>query len=161
MRFIVFALTLLIITGCTMAQLAPASDRRVEIIQKTKATKTEAYNKALVYFGKRLGDSNHASKVADKEQGQIVIKANMPCNVFRQSLDPKEYFLAFDLDFQAKDNRVRLVFEDMRILDDHGQLFIFDYNQLVSAEQTQKAKSCLADVARGLASEINKTTEEW
>ena len=144
-----FALALaLLTTSC--ASLAPAEQRKTQWVETTTQTKATAYNRTLAYLSKNLGDSNHAVKMKDADSGQIIAHMNVTCNQFRQGGDPHDYNLAFNLDFQAKDNRVRMTFEDMTMLDKNGAAVGWAYNQITDAKKAEDAKVCLAPVKEGI-----------
>jgi hypothetical protein len=97
----------------------------------------------------------------DADSGQVVVKGNTACDTFRQTGDVNNYRLAFNLDFTAKDNRVRFVFEDLEILDSNGQSVQYAYNQIVDKGKAEQAKSCLAPVKDGFMKTINAGGTDW
>jgi hypothetical protein len=145
---------LILLAGC--ATLAPPEVRKVSYVEETKANKGETYQRALKLLAKKFGDSNSTIKVQDKEAGQIVAKGVVQCLVLRQAGDfLNDYNLGFTLDFEAKENKYRLLFEDLVILDATGKAFGYSYNQMTSAEQVEKVKPCLAPIRTELAAAIN------
>lgn len=145
--------------GC--ATLAPSEQRQTAFIENTTQTKATAYNRTLAYLGKNLGNSNFAIKMQDKDSGQIVTKMAIQCNHFRQGGDPKDYYLATNLDFQAKDNRIRLAFEDMVIHDETGKPVSWAYNQITDTKKAEEAKVCLEPVKAGILKAINGGNNNW
>ncbi len=143
-------------SGC--ATLAPVEDRKVEYIENTKAKKSEAYSAALAHFGKLFGNASAAIKISNAEAGQIVAKGVVECNVLRQFGEIYPHNLRFDLDFQAKDNRVRLAFENLVMTDHLGTEQGYAVRQLTDRAKVEQAKSCLEPIRAGLLKAIGGST---
>jgi hypothetical protein len=149
-------------TACATATLAPPQDRQVVFVEDSKAPKAEAYSRAHAYFAKTFTDANHAIKSRDEAAGQIVARGNVDCNVFRQTGDTNSYVATCTLDFQAKDNRVRIAFEDLKMLGEHGSEPSWGYLQIGSKEQAEKIRSCLEPVRAGIMKAVAGTgTGNW
>ena len=144
---------LLTLVAC--ASIAPAEDRKIQYVDNTKATKQEAYNRALAHLGKSFGDANQTIQVRSPEAGQIVAKGLVVCNVLRQFGDVNDYHLHFTFDFQSKDNRVRFLFEDLEMKGNSGRSLAFATNQLTDKEKVEKIKGCLEPMRAGVLGAIN------
>ena len=151
--------TMVILAGCGSVTLAPSNVRTVEFKHKTNLSKSEAYIKGLAYISKSFGDSNHAIKAKDKTSGMIVVKGNVDCSVFNQTGDPNSYNLHFVLTFQTKDNKVRLLFEDLFMSDNLGKPTTWSYLQLTDAKQVKKAEPCLYSVREGFLASFSKSSD--
>lgn len=143
MKNLILLLIPVLLSGCADAVMAPSADRKVEFIEPTKATQIDAYKKTVAFLAKNLGDSNRAVKMKDDAAFQIVSQVSVPCNIFRQTGDPNDYSLRSSLDFQAKDKRVRMAFEDLTIVNQSGKPFEYAYNQITTQAQAERAKECL------------------
>mgnify|MGYP001358319753 CR=1 FL=1 len=142
------------LSGC--ATLAPPEERQVQFIENVSASKAEAFSRALAYFGKAFGDAHKAIKVQNADAGQIVAKGNYPCSIFRQTGDFSNYSVHFDLDFQAKDKRIRLAFEDMRMVDGNSDPVAWDYGQIDSREKAARVgRECLVSLKSSLLKAID------
>lgn len=148
-------LCLFLLLSCSATTLAPNNIRTVKYQEKTSATKDQAYTSSLAYIAKNFGDSNHAIKAKDKDAGIIVLKGNINCNTLRQAGDPNDYSLKFNLSIKAKDSSYLLVFDDLQMLNDQGQMVRWDYNQIVDADKVSKVKPCLDPVRDGLMNELS------
>lgn len=132
------------------SNLLPANQRQSEEIVSTGMSKKEAYNSALVSIAKNFGNSEEVIKLKDKEAGTIVLKGNIPCNIFRQTGDINQYSLEFTLSIMLKDQKAKLFYEDMKMVSDTGSEISWAYNQLSSQEKVQKSKACLKPITKGL-----------
>lgn len=142
------------LVGC--ATLAPPEERQFQYIENVNATKAESYARALAYFGKAFGDARSAIKVQNAEAGQIVAKGNYECNIFRQFGDVATYSVHFDLDFQAKDKRIRLTFEDLQMFDSNNAPVAWEYAQIDSREKAARVgRECLGPLKGALVKAIN------
>ncbi len=156
---ILLGLTSLLVS-CAVGVLAPSEIRKKEYVVTTKAKKADAYSKALAHFAKTFGDANEAIKIKNEGAGQIVAKGNVPCRALPGD-GISEYNLWFDLDFQAKDNKVRFVFEDLIIK--------FGYNgspaptmfNIQKKEDVGKLDKCLKPIVDATMEAINGSAKEW
>lgn len=146
-----------VVSGC--ATNMPAEQRRVDFIDQTNATKQSNYNGALSYLAKNMGDSKAAIQVKDPEQGRIILKGNTSCNELRQFGDINEYTLHFNLDFLTKDKKVKMSFEDLKILGPNGLDPLWGNLQISSKENLQKIKPCLNRLRSNLLKAINSPDE--
>lgn len=151
-----FYLALIFLVSCSAATLAPNNVRTVKYQERTSVTKGQAYTSSLAYIAKNFGDSNHAIKVKDKDAGMIVTKGNIICNSLRQSGDPNDYSLRFNLSIKANDNTYHLIFDDLQMLNEQGLPVRWEYNQITDGEKVSKVKPCLEPIRSGL---INELTE--
>lgn len=147
--------SLALLISCSAATLAPNNVRTVKYQERTSVSKNEAYTSSLAYVAKNFGDSNHAIKAKDKDSGMIVLKGNINCNTLRQTGDPNDYSLKFNLTIKAIDNAYLLVFDDLQMLTEQGQMVRWNYNQIIDAEKVSKVKPCLDPVRDGLMNELN------
>ncbi len=92
----------------------PITDRKMERIIQTDLNKNLAYDRALTWFAKNLNNSNQAVQIRDKETSRIV--SNMQTECLGSSLNTafgQRSFVTFSIEFQAKDNRARIRFENI------------------------------------------------
>lgn len=148
-----------LVYGC--ASLPPKDQRTVQYTNETNANKSTAYNRALGHLAKNFKDANHAIKIQNKDDAEIIAKGNISCNIFRNFGDINEYNLQFDLDFQAKDKKVRLVFEDLMITGTDGRMPAFASSQITNAEKLEKAKECLEPIRNDLLKAIKGNSDNW
>jgi len=131
----------------------------------TTAKKADAYSKALAHLSKQFGDANSAIKVKNEASGQIVAKGAVLCNEL-----PGDYVsnfdLSFDLDFQAKDNKARLLFEDLLIKYSSSDKLLGSTNtnygrpapahmNIKNKEDVEKVGKCLQVIVDGVTKSIN------
>ncbi len=144
------------LSSCTTAQLLPTDQRQVAFVDQTSVKKAEAYKRALAYLSKTYKDANHAIKVRDESGGQIVADGNVECDAFKGgALDGAIYTLKFNLDFQAKDNKVRTSFENLEVTTPSGGGMIVNAGSQISGpEGLAKAKACVEPVRAALAKAV-------
>jgi hypothetical protein len=154
-------LLLLTLFACGSAQLAPSSDRIHSEVIKTKYSKTQNYSKAMTYFAQSYGNAKKAIISKDSNSGTIIADGNVTCNVFRQTGDINNYSLAYRMTFNSKNKKIRLKYEDLRIINNLGENVGWSYNQLTSKSDSEKAiKKCL----KPLISDIKKSitvSDNW
>lgn len=150
-----FTLPILAFVSVGCATIAPPDVRKASFVEKTSQTKSASFNRALAYLAKNMGDSNSAIKLKDPESARIVVKMNSPCNAIRPWGDfMNNYSASYTADFQAKDKRFRLNFEDVHILVD--QTGALAGTNISGAKEMDKVKSeCLSGVVASLKSAID------
>jgi hypothetical protein len=158
MKKLIMIITLLSLVSCA-STLLPVGQRKVSIVKKTSKPKGHNYSKAMSYFAKAFKDSSKVIKSKDKGAGQIILKGNTSCNIFRQAGDINNYSLMFTLTFDAKDKKVRFLFEDLFIASNIGEPVAWGYNQLSSAENVKKSKKCLANLVSGVVESISDKSD--
>lgn len=148
-------LPLLILVSCGSATLAPQNERVVKFSESVNADKNSIYTSVMAYLAKSLGDANAAIKMQDKEAGMIISRGNSTCNVFRQFGDPNDYNVRFNLTAKAENKSLKLIFEDLVIVDKNGAPFNFDYGQLTDTSKVEKVKECLLPIKSSILSSVN------
>lgn len=107
---------LFLITGLVLrcASLAPVEKRQIRNVIEVKGIKADvAYDRALVWFAKSLVNANWAVQIRDKANGRIVANMSLQCQGLTNALDSWAQNVSFTADFQAKDDRYRLTFEQI------------------------------------------------
>lgn len=118
MRFIRTLIVLLIaaLLAANCVTLAPPEQRKKEIIREASGSKQKLWEKAFVFLAKTYNDSNEALKYKDKEAGRIVGQISLSCNAVSQANvafgNPPS--IKANLDFTSKDNKYRLIFDDIQ-----------------------------------------------
>lgn len=84
--------------------------RKTEPVGKTNAPASGACARSLVELAKLYRDANSALEVRDEKNAQLVGKAH----ISHFSACFANIHVDFDLDFSAKDNRVRFEFDDIQ-----------------------------------------------
>lgn len=148
-------LPLLILVSCGSATLAPQNQRIVKFNEKASGNKSAIYTSVLGYLAKNLGDSNSAIKMQDKDSGMIITKMNIDCNVLRQFGDVNGYYVQTNLTSKSEDNSLKLIFEDLVMVDKLGTPFKYDYGQITDQTKVEKIKECLIPVKDSILNSIN------
>ncbi len=110
------AIYLFLIAAITLhcASLAPVEKRQVRNVIEVKGVKAgDAYDRALVWFAKSLVNANWAVQIRDKPNGRIVANMTLQCPELTNAMDSWAQNVSFTADFQAKDDRYRLTFEQI------------------------------------------------
>ncbi len=149
------AVILVGMSSCAGAKLGSPEMRQKAYIIETKHKKTKNYNKSLIYLSKSIGDSNSAIKAKDKDEGMVVMKGLVVCDVLKQ-LGAPSMNLEFSLTINSKDKKVRMLFEDLRMTGNGSQ---WDYATLNTKVKTDKALTCLSPVVEGLKKALNKSSD--
>ncbi len=152
---------LIILSACsTESYFAPVAERKAEFIDQTGVDKTTAYRRALAHLAKTFENTETALKVRDEASGQVVAQGYTTCNSLRSAVMFATTMNAkFVLDFQAKDQRSRLVFEDVQITMPDGS---FTWSgQIGSKEDMEKVKAeCLEPIHHGLINSIQDSKKD-
>ncbi|TGK04029.1 DUF4468 domain-containing protein [Leptospira semungkisensis] len=137
--------------------LSPKKEREVSFISETKIKKDEAYDRALIWFAKNLNNSNWAVQIKDKPNGRIVSNVKYQCNKMDSfgSIVGDVDYISFSLDVTTKDNKIRVIFEDVvyLIANRHGVESVegpSDRDELKYIEQ-----NCLNYIRRDLMNAVN------
>ena len=72
---------LIILSAC--AGYSVLESKPTVYVENTGVVKKDAYNKALAYLAKNLGNSNYAIRLKDPDSGKIITKMSVPCNEIR------------------------------------------------------------------------------
>mgnify|MGYP001562941971 CR=1 FL=1 len=139
----------------------PKEKRELTFVETTTASKSDAYNRVLSYLAKNLGDSNAAIKVKDQENGTIITQIILPCNDFRTFMDINPYTAEYNLEVNAKDKKVRLVYEAVA---KRGHNAVsgsaFNPQPITSDSEAQAAKKCATEHKAALLKEISVTASK-
>lgn len=144
-----------VLTACAGVPL-PQDQREVTFVEKTTATQAQAYQRAMTYLAKNLGDSNLAIKVKDEKAGTIVTQIAIDCSDLRTFMDLNRHVLWANLEFNAKDNKARMVFEafEDRVYNAVGGSFIATH-AISRPERVTNAKPCFdrqrAEILKAIA----------
>jgi hypothetical protein len=111
------------------------------------------------YLNGQFTDLSKVVNVKDRDTGIISLVANTQCNVFRQWGDVNDYSVKFKLTLEFKDNKAKIEFDDLRMVDKYGSDLAYKYNQLVSKEQVDKAKTCLDSFVAGLEKSMSEKSD--
>jgi hypothetical protein len=159
-HLILITLTTLL-SACSSGQLLPEQERKAEYIESIPGNKNELFNRALTYLSKKVTDSNHAIKLRDDSSAKIVAHLNTPCNAVRSALYIYELDADFNLDFQAKDSKVRVAFEDIVIIDRQSNHISY-MGQVDSKENFDKVVGeCIKPIYSDLLKSIKTTQASW
>lgn len=114
MKKTLYAISLaLSLIGCATTPL-PQEGREMKFVEETSLKQKDAYNLALGYLAKNLGDSNFAIKVRDPDSGTIITEIAFNCEELKGFMDLSRHTPVFNLEVGTKDNKVRFVFEALR-----------------------------------------------
>ncbi|MCB1194477.1 MAG: DUF4468 domain-containing protein [Leptospiraceae bacterium] len=153
--FITYIFIYFVLIGCK--SLGPKEIRHAEIIENTGVSASTAYSRANVFLAKVYGDSNSAIKVNDDKNKRIVGKMRI-LNCF------SNITVESDLDFQAKDKRVRIAFEDIQAFTVNMQTGqkAYEWGPSDSKDVEEIKEKCLIpNVVKPLLSSINKKEKSW
>jgi hypothetical protein len=163
MKKLFYTLPVLLFSLPALAELAPLKDRRVEYVEQTGVVKKEmAYKNTLSFLSKIFNNANAAIKLRDDKNSQIIAKGILPCNATRPGYMFIDFDLYFNFDFQAKDGRVRIVFEDltMKLADGSytyaGQIEGKEDVDSVKAECLDQFRSHIVDAIKN-----TKVEKDW
>lgn len=158
------ALGLFLFEGCVMAPLAKEA-REFSFVEQTTVKQKDAYNSALAYLAKNLGDSNFAIKVKDPEAGSIITDIALDCPQLKNSvLDPNRHTVLYNLEVQTKDNKIRFIYEAtvIRTFNGFGGRAMGE-DPVSSQGAADSAKTCAernkADILSAIAS--RGSNKEW
>jgi hypothetical protein len=150
-----------LVAGCASGLLAPDDVRQADFLEKTKVKSGTAYTQSLRWFDKNLRYEQGRSRTEDSTAGRMKMAASYECHVFRKPSDLKQYYLAFDLEYESIPGAVSLHFTDLRMEDAEGKLVEKPESQLRDANQVGAIQPCLKKMVAGLAKAVESTTLTW
>ena len=169
----------LMLTGCaTMTpESAPENLTQYErIIDIPNTSKKEIFEGSKQWFAKSFKNSNSVIKYENLETGSIIGKGNMPygCDMGTLAcalLDTDDYSkrtLEFTLKVDAKDNRARVIFEDLVRttpggLNSSGIRFPATTTNIRLQNEVTQVKEMLDTTINSLADDVKNTTSstDW
>jgi hypothetical protein len=158
MKIMLLSLFCISITSCGSTPLASPEIRQRSYIIESKNDKAKNYSIALAHLAKNVGDANHAIKVQDKAEGTIVMKGLVICNELKQ-LGAPDMNLEFNLTVNSKEQKVRMLFEDMEMTGPGSQ---WEYASLSSPERVEKVATCLTPFVEGLKKDLTGPSKaDW
>lgn len=108
MRYFFAAMTLFAM-GCAFAPL-PKEEREITYTEATTVNRSDAYRAVRAYLAKELVDGKNAMKVQDEQTSTIITRLGIDCPEL-STFPGNEHTLILNLEFNAKDNRARMIFE--------------------------------------------------
>lgn len=158
MKVLLLSLVCISLASCAGTPLASPDVRQKSYIVETKNDKNKNYSLSLAHLSKSVGDANHAIKMQDKDEGIIIMKGLVGCNVFKQ-LGAPDMNLEFNLTVNSKDQKVRVLFEDMVMTGPGSE---WEYASLNTPARVDQAATCLTNVVDGLKKELTGSAKvDW
>lgn len=154
-------IALVLLAGCASGLLAPDYVRQAEFTEKIKVKRGTAYTQALSWFDHHLRPVPGTVRIQEPESGHIRAQAAFKCNLFRKENDLKDYFLTFEIDFEAQPQFINLHFTQLRMENADGQLVPKAEAQLSNAENVARVQPCLKKMVAALAKAVESTTLTW
>lgn len=155
-------LTVFAISSCV--SLLPVELRQSEEVVETGVKKDVAYNRALVWFAKSLNNSNQAVQVKDPDAGRIVSNMRASCPDLGSALNALYYggqYVDVSVDFQAKDSKARIRFENIRHFGTNAYGQQFDLGP-TSQEAVEEIKTkCLSTISSQLLKAVTARTDDF
>lgn len=151
MKYLV-VLTALILNACQTANLLPSSDRQHVVKVDTKLKKEEAFSRLQTHFAKSTGKD--AVRLADRQSGNIVLQANVPCPVLKLGngfADGEN--LWFVLDVKIKDKAVVMEYTGL-VVRAIANAWDSGSRPSTQAELDKVVGECLAPLQQSIASVI-------
>lgn len=102
---------LLILASCTALSTTPATQEELvlsEVLNFEGQSKSEIYDKSILWIAETFNNSNAVIKVNDKERGKILGKGVASCKP--NSLVNVKF--QFTLKLDVKDGKARIIFDD-------------------------------------------------
>jgi hypothetical protein len=156
---------LLLVSVLTLASCATAMKKEDSVftfVETTTVDKVPAFNSALSYLAKNLGDSNYAIKIKDETNGKIITQIGTGCNELRAFADFSNYTVNYTLEADFKDKKVRLSLEG----NTYTQVGIDGKHVVVSEAlreyQKDGVKACASKIKDGLLASLKtSTSSNW
>lgn len=156
-----FWFMVVLLGGCASGLLAPESVRQSEFLEKTTVKKSTAYLQAIRWFDKNIKQFGGASRSQDVESGTIKMQAAYECNIFRKPNDSRDYFLSFDLEFEAGAQFIQLHFTQLRMENAEGQLVPKPEAQLSTVGNIDRVQPCLKKLVASLSKAVESKSLTW
>ncbi len=161
MRNAIITSLIILMSGCSSGLLAPDRERQMEFLEATSVKASTAYQLSLRWFDKNLRYVSGASRLQEADSGHVKLEAAYLCNAFRKDNDLKDYYLTFELDFQAAPKHIALHFTQLRMENAEGNLVPKPEAQLSSGENVNRIRPCLKKMVAALAKAVESNTLTW
>jgi hypothetical protein len=147
--------------------LMPREQRKVEFIQDTKLKKKEIYDRSLVYISKTFAAYPIPNAIKDEANGRIVTLSKVSCEglgYFTYPLNTTK--LEANLDITAKDNKFRIIFDDIQLknYNPYGNI-VYSPHPSDDARLKEMVEKCLLPLKDELVNSIEgkgiKTDKEF
>ena len=149
------------IIGCASVPL-PQEGREIKFVEETSLKQKDAYNLALGYLAKNLGDSNFAIKVKDPDSGTIITEIAFDCPELKGFMDLSRHAPVFNLEVGTKDKRVKFVFEALkdRLYNPMSGQFQLE-EAFSSADKVELVKPCVQRVKAKILKQMGRKDSNW
>lgn len=106
------AMIALCLSACATLPPLPPEQREFKFVEATSLSQKDAYNAALTYIAKTLGNSNFAIKVKDPEAGTIMTQIGIACPEMKSGwADAMSHTPSYNLEINTKDQKIRFVYD--------------------------------------------------
>lgn len=150
----------LLFVSC-MAPMLNRESRQAEYIVTTNLPAQQSYDRALLWFTKNLGNANFAIQLKDPEQKRIVVIAHINVNEGMGMNTWGEYRISFTIDFQAKDERARVQFTDVKKVDMKPTAFSQREAPTTQEEMNEIANRYLIGIRDSIMKGLLSGEKEW
>jgi|GEM_PF-5522877 len=161
MKTITYALVLIGILSCSGLPLAERDQRQKRFVLQTKVKASTAYQRAIGWMDKNLLPLEGTSMEQLAPEGKIVLKTKSKCQVLSPEREAENRFVTYKLVLESSENKVDVLFEDLKMTDEKGVVLKDPAEQLADSEQVKKIEPCLAAVTNPLAKGIRQLKINW
>lgn len=145
--------------GWGAPDLASPEIRKKTYIETTSSKANDAFKRASSWFAKTFVDSKEAIRLKDEKENRIVAKGNTACDVLKLGSGfAEDQRVHFSLTFEAKDNRSRIIFEDVTAMG--GGAYDSGSRPSNQEEMDKVISSCLDPLKSDIMNTIN-TDDNW
>lgn len=149
-----------ILSSCaTGPKLAPEQRVASFVIEHPGLLKNDAYVRSSSWIAKTFRSAKAVIQVQDKDSGKTVGRGYARCDSVRQALDVNHYQVGFTLDITNKDQKSRLMFEDVAIFleTDMSPAMV---NIADSDDMTKVKNECLSPMANELRAALTSKSKD-
>lgn len=132
--------------------LLPKNQREASFSVETKLDKNKAFQKLLIWSSKAINDSNESIKLKDQENGILIAKVTVDCDVLKLGSGyAKDQRLEMTLEFSVEKNKVEIKATDVL---GRGEGYDDGSRPSKKEEMESASKSCIQPVIDEIKSNL-------
>lgn len=151
----------MLIASCSGIPLAKRAVRTKTFKLDTKVAARTAYHRAIAWLDKNQLPLDGTSMEQLAPEGRIVLKTKSKCQLLSREREAENRFITYKLTLDALEAHVDVTFEDIRMVDDKGEMLRTADEQISNEEQMAKIDPCLTAVTKPLYKGIRQLKINW
>lgn len=161
MKFYILSVTFFLLASCGIlpsnqgTEQEKPYERKVEYIFNVNADQDKSYREVNSWLAKKLRNSKYAIQLQDDKQKLIISKMATSCNTYNSSIE-------MNFNFEAKNKRVRIVFENISAIGSGSALQgLFPLYPSRQSQLDDFKSNCLDSYISEIKKAIDTPSKDW